>query len=385
MNPLPAMPHTYRLRLPGPVTVPLRVQQACAGAVVNHRGPEFRARMAAIQERLQPLVGCSRRLLLFSSTGTGMMEASLVNTCAPGEQVLVCINGQFGERYASIARNVGLSVDVFEFPWGSAIAVDQLSDQIRRKDYRAVVVVHNESSTGTVADLRAIGEAVRMTNTLLIVDSVSGLGGMPMKQEAWGVDVLVSASQKALMCPPGLALASLSEKALALVQREDRFPRFYWDFRRALTAIDENETPFTTPVSLATGLLEALQMMHEEGLDNVIERHARLAEAFRRGCVALGFRIFGDPSLLSNTVVALEVPEGISGTDIVKRMREQHGTIIAGSRNKLQGRVIRVGTMGDFTLNDVLIDLSLIEKTLASLGARVNEGAAVCAALAVPT
>src|ERR1700722_2583108 len=128
------MPHTYRLRLPGPVTVPLRVQQACAGVVVNHRGPEFRARMAAIQARLQPLVGCSRRLLLFSSTGTGMMEASLVNTCAPGEQVLVCINGQFGERYASIARNVGLSVDVFEFPWGSAIAVDQLSDQIRRKD-----------------------------------------------------------------------------------------------------------------------------------------------------------------------------------------------------------------------------------------------------------
>jgi aspartate aminotransferase-like enzyme len=383
LNPLPPMPHTYRLRLPGPVTVPLRVQQACAGAVVNHRGPEFRARMVAIQERLQPLVGSSRSVLLFASTGTGMMEASLVNTCAPGEPVLVCVNGQFGERYASIARAMGLSVDALEFPWGSPIVPEQVAEQVARKNYRAVVVVHNESSTGTTADLKGIGEFVRLTEALLIVDSVSGLGGMRMKQEAWGVDVLVSASQKGLMCPPGLALASLSEKALAVVQREDRFPRFYWDFRRALTTVGENETPFTTPVSLATGLLESLQMIHEEGLDKVLERHALLAGAFRRGCVALGFRVFGDPSLLSNTVVALEVPDGINGTDIVKRMREQHGTIIAGSRNKLQGRVIRVGTMGDFTLNDVLIDLALLEKTLTSLGARVNEGAAVSAALAV--
>jgi aspartate aminotransferase-like enzyme len=383
LNPLPAMPHTYRLRLPGPVTVPPRVQQACAGAVVNHRGPEFRARMAAIQERLQPLVGSSRPVLLFGSTGTGMMEASLVNTGAPREPVLVCVNGQFGERYASIARTLGMVVDVLEFPWGSPVVAEQVGEQLRKRDYRAVVVVHNESSTGTIADLKAIGEAVGLTNTLLIVDSVSGLGGMPMKQEAWGVDVLVSASQKALMCPPGLALASLSEKALAVVQREDRFPRFYWDFRRALPAINDNETPFTTPVSLATGLLESLQMMCEEGFENVLERHALLAEAFRRGCVALGFRIFGDPSLLSNTVVALEVPGGINGTDIVKHMREQHGTIIAGSRNRLQGRVIRVGTMGDFTLKDVLIDLALLEKTLVSLGLRVNEGAAVSAALAV--
>lgn len=375
------MPHEYRLRLPGPVAVPARVQQAVSECVLNHRGPEFRAQMAAMQERIRPVIGTDHNVLVYAGSGTGMMEASLVNVCAPGEAVLACVNGQFGQRYASIARSLGLDVEELEFAWGTPILAEAIAEKLKTKRYRAVTVVHNESSTGMIADIAAIGAAVRETETLLLVDSVSGLGGMPMRQEQWGVDVLVSASQKALSCPPGMAFASIGAKARAVIEREDRLPRFYLDFRKALKSIDENETPFTTPVSLVAGLVESLQMMHEEGLQNVLVRHTRLAESFRRGAAALGFSIYGDPSLLSNTVVALEVPEGVNGGAIVKMMREEFHTIIAGSRNKLQGKVIRVGTMGDFDLHDVLTDLTLLEKTLGQLGVKVTPGAAAEAAL----
>jgi aspartate aminotransferase-like enzyme len=380
LNPLSAFPATYRLRLPGPVAVPESVRHACAAPVLNHRGPEFRARMGALQERLKPLIGTDRNVLVFASSGTGMMEASLANIGAPGESLLVCVAGQFGQRYASIGRALGFIVDELEFEWAEAIDPERVAAKLKEKTYRAVVVVHNESSTGTTEDLEAISSVVRETDALLVVDSVSGLGGMLVKQDAWGIDILVSASQKALMCPPGVGLASLSLKARAMVEREDRFPRFYWDFRKALKSIDDNETPFTTPVSNVMGLLQAFELMHEEGLEQVIARHARLAETFRQGCTALGFRIYGAPGHLSNTVVALEVPAGINGTDIVKHMREQYGTIIAGSRNKLQGRVIRLGTMGDFTIADVEMDLSLLQKTLAHLGAGAADSAALASA-----
>jgi aspartate aminotransferase-like enzyme len=203
-----------------------------------------------------------------------------------------------------------------------------------------------------------------------------------MRQNEWGVDILVSASQKALMCPPGLAIVSASSKAREIFTADDRFPRFYWDFRKALNSIETDETPFTSPVSLMAGLLESLELMHEEGLPNVLKRHHNLASAFRRGAVALGFQIYGQPDSLSDTVVALRVPEGINGGDIVRRLYQEHHTVIAGSRNKLNGLVIRVGTMGDFDLSDVLTDLMYLEEALQHLGAKIQPGAAITAALA---
>jgi aspartate aminotransferase-like enzyme len=190
------------------------------------------------------------------------------------------------------------------------------------------------------------------------------------------VDVLVSASQKALMCPPGLAIVSASAKACVEIQKEHRCSRFYWDFRKALATSENNETPFTTPVSLMRGLLEALAMMHEEGLQNVLKRHHELASEFRKGAVALGFRIYGQPGSRSDTVVALRVPESVNGGDIVRRLYQEHHTVIAGSRNKLSGQVIRVGTMGAFDIDDVRTDLAFLKEALEYLDAPVETAVA---------
>jgi aspartate aminotransferase-like enzyme len=350
--------------------------------MLNHRGPEFRAILSRAEELIKPILGTDNPVLFFASSGTGVMEASLINVLAPGERVLVCIHGQFGERFASIAAALGAQVDQLHFEWGRAIDPAAVEERIKSADYRAVLVIHNESSTAVVTDLAAIGRIVRDTPALLIADSVSGLGGLEMRQDDWGVDVVVSSSQKALMCPPGIGLASVSPKAWRIVNRDSGMPRFYWDFRKARTSIEKSETPFTTPVSLVAGLQEALEMIHEEGLTAVLARHRRLSAALRAGCEALGFRTFGAADSLSSTVVALEVPPALNGGDIVRYMYERFQTAIAGSRNKLSGRVIRIGTMGYFSEGDILTDLLFLEETLGHLGLRVAEGAGISAAAA---
>jgi aspartate aminotransferase-like enzyme len=374
--------NSYRLRLPGPTAVPERVRETIAQPVVSHRGPEFRATLARAEALLQPILGTRNRVLFFAASGTGMMEASLVNILAPGERVLIPAHGQFGERFAAIARAAGACVDTIEIPWGRAIDPGEIEARLRAADYRAVVVVHNESSTGVVADLAPIGALVRDRPTLLVVDSVSGLGGIEMRQDEWGIDVLVSASQKALMCPPGLGLASLSPRAWEVVNRTDRLGRFYWDFRKAAASIENGETPFTAPVPLVAGLAEALAMIHEEGLANVLGRHRRLSAALRAGCEALGLPRFAAPDApASSTVVCRSVPAPLHGGDIVRTMYQRHGTVIAGARNQLSGRIIRIGTMGSFEEADILTDLLHLELTLTELGWPVDPGAGVAGAV----
>jgi aspartate aminotransferase-like enzyme len=335
--------------------------------MLSHRGPEFTEILRRTEEMLQPVLGTRNRVLFFASTGTGMMEASLVNILAHGERVLVSAHGQFGQRFGEIAKALGAQVDMLDVPWGHAPEPAEVARRIACADYRAFVVVHNESSTGVVADLAGIGAALRNSRALLVVDSVSGLGGIEMRQDEWGVDILVSASQKALMCPPGLGILSMSAKAWSVVNREDRLPRFYWDLRKAVTSAGDSETPFTTPVALIAALHEALLMIHEEGLPAVLDRHARLSTALRVGCEELGLRTFAETDRLSNTVVCLRVPEGLNGRDIVRTMYQRHGTVIAGSRNHLQGKVIRIGAMGAIDAEDIATDLRHLEATLKEL------------------
>jgi aspartate aminotransferase-like enzyme len=358
------MTHDYRLRLPGPTPVPERVRRAIANPALNHRGPEFRAIVARVQELMQPLLGARNPVLLYASSGTGMMEASLVNVLAPGDRVLVCVHGQFGERFGAIATALGADVDFIDFPWGSAIPPAAVEARLVAQDYRAVVVVHNESSTAVTTDLAALGALLRDRRTLLIADSVSGLGGLEMRQDEWSVDIVVSASQKCLMCPPGLGLASLSDKAWEAANRGPGLPRFYWDFRKARASIEKSETPFTAPVALIAGLREALEMIHEEGISQVLARHRRLSTALREGCAKLGLSSFGQPEALSPTVVALNAPPDIAGAAIVRGMYERHGSVIAGSRNKLQGRIIRIGVMGYCHDADIATDLEHLQLTL---------------------
>lgn len=357
----------YRLRLPGPTPVPERVRDAISQPVVNHRGPEFRARYDRIQELIKPVLGTQNPVFFFPCSGTGMMEASLVNILAPSERLLVAVNGQFGERFAAIGRLLGAQVDVLEVPWGEAVDAAEIEKRIKTTDYRAVVLVHNESSTGIVNDLAAIGDVLRNRPTLLVADSVSGLAGLEMQQDGWGVDIVVSASQKCLMCPPGIGLVSVSSKAWEIVKREDRVPRFYWDFRKARVAAEKSETPFTGPVSLLAGLQESLEMIHEEGFPQVLARHKRLSTMLRTGCAELGLLPFGQESTRSSTVVVLKVPEKLDGAVIVRRLYERFRTVIAGARNQLAGKIIRIGTMGHVQETDILTDLAHLKEVLNEL------------------
>jgi aspartate aminotransferase-like enzyme len=374
------VPPGYRLRLPGPAAVPERVRAAIAQPVLNHRGPEFRSVLGECGAALRRIFGTRRDVLLFGSSGTGAMEAALVNVLDPGDDVLVLDNGQFGERFAAIAEGLGARVDRLEIAWGEAPDPAAVAAKLRARGYRAVVCVHNESSTGVVADLAALCSVVRATPSLLVVDSVSGVGGLDIRMDEWGVDVLVAASQKALMCPPGLAFAALSEKAERVVEAARGVPRFFFDFRRMKASLAKGETPFTPPVSLVLALREAIAMIDEEGLPAVLVRHRRLSAALRAGCVALGLPMFPTATTLSPTVTAACVPAGLDGATIVRHMHARYRTVIAGQRTRLSGRIIRFGTMGWVEAGDILTDLHHLECTLRDLGAAPPAGAGVAAA-----
>ena len=374
---------TYRLRLPGPTQVPARVRAASAQPIISHRGPEFHALLREVQVMLRPVFGAAGPILFFAASGTGMMEAALTNILGPGTRALIIANGQFGERFEAIARGLGGIVDVIEVAWGEAVDPALVEARLRQHDYRAVIAVHNESSTGVVTDLAALGRMTRDTSTLLVADTVSGIGGIPIEQDAWGVDIVIAAAHKALMCPPGLGLASLSAKAWEAVAHDHGVPRFYWDFRRCREAAHKDETPFTPPVSLVMALAEALRMISDEGMAQVLTRHRRCAMALRAGAAAMGLENFTRSSSLSNTVNVFAMPPGLEGGAIVRHLYEKHRTVIAGSRNRLAGKVIRFGTMGEIRGEDILTDLSQLEETLAALGHRFSRGAGTAAAAAV--
>jgi aspartate aminotransferase-like enzyme len=373
----------YRLRLPGPTAVPETIRQATALPVLNHRGAEFRAILTECHQRLKPIFGTAHDVLTFAGSGTAMMEAALANVLSPGDAVLVVVAGQFGERFVSIAKAFGAEVHALDVEWGGALDADRVAARLKQRAYRAVVMVHNESSTGVAYDVAAVGAVVRDTPALLIVDSVSGLAGVEMKMDAWGADIVVSASQKSLMCPPGLGLAAVSAKAWQAIDRGSRVPSFFADFRRARASLDKDGTPFTPPVTLVYGLLTALRMIDEEGLANVLARHARIASALRAGVQALGLELYNQPNTSSATVTAMKVPAGLDGGAIVRHMRERYRTVIAGARHPSQtGKVIRIGTMGMIGEADIITDLRLLEATLNDLGKPAAAAhAGVCAAL----
>lgn len=377
------IPAGYRLRMPGPAAVPERVRAACALPIISHRGAEFRAIHAEVTAALRRLLGTTRDVLILGASGTGAMEAALVNVLSAGDAVLVVENGQFGERFSAIAETMPVTLDRLQMPWGEVPDPAAIAARLKAKRYRAVVVIHNESATGVVADLAGIGAVLRETDTLFVVDSVSGVGGVEMRMDAWGVDVVVTASQKSLMCPPGLAVVGLSERAMRVVDAAEGLPRYFLDFRRAKASLDKNETPFTPPVSLILGLRESLTMIEEEGIGEVLARHARLSAALRAGFEALGLPMFPKGRPLSSTVTVGVVPDGLEGSTIVRHMYATYRTVIAGQRTKLNNRVIRIGTMGAVGPDDILADLHYLERTLRDLGRAPAPGAGVAAAAAL--
>lgn len=355
-----------RLFTPGPVEIPARILQALSQVPPHHRTDVFRDILRGVLSELAWLHGTQGEVFLLSASGSGAMEAAVVNLMSPRDKALVPTAGKFGDRWASILAAYGVPHEKIEFPWGSAVDPAAIEKALERdSSIRAVFTTHSETSTGTVHDLQRIAQITRGRKVLLVVDGITSVGVHPLPQDAWGVDVVVSGSQKGMMIPPGIGTISLAPWAKDAIDG-DRLPRFYWDLRRARKSAPLGETPFTPPVSLVLALAESLKMMKEEGLDALHARHRRLANAMWAGAKTLGLKLFS--SSPAHSVTSLMPPDGIEASAIVKRLREVHGMYVAGGQDHLKGKIFRVGHMGAYDLADIHAILGALEECLAALG-----------------
>jgi len=373
------MSEKHYLLTPGPTPVPPEVLAAISQPVVHHRGPDFKPVYERSLARLRDVFRTASEVLLFGSAGTGAMESAVANLSCPGERVLVVSAGHFGERWQAIASAYGADVETLEYAWGEIPAADDVAGRLRELGgAKAVFLTHSETSTGVVCDLQALAGAVNEHGALSVVDAVSSLGAVPVETDAWGLDVVVSGSQKALMTPPGLAMVSVSERAWAA---RGESPRFYFDWERTRKGQAALNAPFTPPVSLIAGLDVALGMLLDTGLDAVFERHVRLGRACREGAKAMGLELFSPDEDRSAVVTAIRTPEGIDATELVAGLRDRFGITIANGQGALKGAIFRIGHIGYFDVFDITTALAAVELVLADLGAEIERGVAVTRAL----
>ncbi len=373
-TPSPATVRRTRLFTPGPVEIPQRILRALAQEPPHHRTDTFRAVMRRITESLRRLHGTEGEVFLLAASGTGAMEAAVVNLMSPGERALTIGGGKFGERWAALLKAYGIDHELVDVEWGAAVDPDEVRRRLERDPgLVAVFATHSETSTGSLHDVEALARVTRALSRRLVVDAITSVGVHPLPQDAWGVDVVVCGSQKGLMIPPGIATVSVAPWAAALIDGE-RLPRFYFDLRKARKSAPLGETAFTPPVSLVLALEESLTMIAEEGLDAVHHRHRRLAHATRAGAEALGFAVF--PSSPSHAVTALTPPTGVDASAVVKRLRDVHAMVVAGGQDQLKGRILRIGHMGAYQLDDIVAVIDALEECVAALGHPSTGGAA---------
>ncbi|HEY2543081.1 MAG TPA: alanine--glyoxylate aminotransferase family protein [Gaiellaceae bacterium] len=360
---------------PGPTPVPPEVLTAMGQPVVHHRSPDFRPIYERCLARLRDVCRTESDVLLFTASGTGAFESAVVNLVSPGERHLVVSAGSFGERWAAMTAAYGADVDRLEYAWGETPDPDDVRARLAEREAKAVWVVQSETSTGVVADVQAVAAAAKEAGALVVVDAVSSLGAVPCETDAWGLDVVVSGSQKALMTPPGLGLAAVSEAALAA---RGSSPRFYFDWERTRSAQRKLDAPFTPPVSLVAALDVALGLLLDEGLEPAFERHVRLGRAARAGVKAMGFELFSPDEDRSAVVTAVRTPDA---AEIISGVRDRFGITLAGGQGDLKGKIFRIGHIGWFDVFDITTALAAIEIVAADLGADVERGVAVTAAL----
>jgi len=363
---------------PGPTPVPPEVLAAVGAPVVHHRSPEFLPIYERVLTRLGDVYRTESDVLLFGASGTGAFESAVANLVSPGEPYLVVSAGSFGERWVAMTTAYGADVDVLRYPWGETPDADDLRARLREREAKAVFVVHSETSTGVVADVRALAASAKEAGALVVVDAVSSLGAVPCETDAWDLDVVVSGSQKALMSPPGLGFAAVSEAALAATGSA---PRFYFDCERTRKAQEKLDAPVTLPVSLVAGLDVALGLLLDEGLEASFDRHVRLGRAARAGVKALGLELFSPDEDRSAVVTAVRAPSGVDSGDVIRGVRDRFGITIANGQGELKGRIFRLGHIGWFDVFDITTQIAAVELVLADLGADVERGVAVTAAL----
>lgn len=360
------------LRIPGPTACPPDVLDALSAQMINHRGPEFADIIARVTDGLRPFLATEQDILILTCSGSGVMEAAVVNTLSPGDRVLAVSIGAFGDRFGQIAEVYGARVDTLPFEWGRAAdpaALRAALEDAGHDPYRAVLITHNETSTGVTNPLAELCAAVHAEapDTLILVDAVSSAGCIPVEPDAWGIDVLVTGSQKGWQVPPGLSMAVVGPRAWDAYETA-AMPRFYLDFGKAREFLAKGQTPFTPAISVFYGLDFALKKMAAEGPEATFARHHRLAERCRRGVQALGLELFADPAHASDTVTAVKVPEGIDGKQLSSLLNTKYDTVIAGGQAALTGKIFRLGHLG--WVEDAHIDdaLDALGKALTELG-----------------
>jgi len=372
------------LMTPGPTPVPAEVLLAQARPMIHHRTRDFSATLMDAVEGLKYVFQTENDVLIMACSGTGVMESSIGNCFCPGDTVIVTRNGKFGDRMKQLCEVYGLEVVDLAYEWTETVRPADIAKALHEHhDARGVIVTQSETSSGVLNDVKAVAEITAShPDCVLIVDSITGIGAVECKTDEWGLDVVMTGSQKGLMLPPGLAALSVSKKAWRAYERST-LPKFYFDWGRYKKSLEKDTTPFTPPVSLIIGLNEALGMIREEGLENTIARHAMLAEATRQGCVALGLKLFAPPEGRGSAVTPVWVPEGVDGKAIVKMMKDSYGVTIAGGQDDYAGRIFRVGHLGYFGEFDIITTLAALEMTLARLGYEFERGAGIKAAEAV--
>jgi aspartate aminotransferase-like enzyme len=330
---------------------------------------------------MKPYFGTSNDIAIVSTSGTGGLEAAVVNILSPGDRVLGVSIGSFGDRIAKIARIYGADVTKIEVEWGQAADPNALRAELARSaDYKAVLLTHNETSTGVMNPIGDLAAVIRelAPNALIVVDSVSGLGAVPFQMDAWGVDVVVTGSQKAWMAAPGLAMISASERAWAAMATAT-MPRYYLDLRAHRESHATGQTPFTPALGVMYQVDEGIRLMSVEGAENVFARHEACAAASRAGLAALGFELFADQSHASRTVTAAHVPEDLDWKAFNTELKRR-GLILAGGQGKLIGKIFRLGHLGSVTVEEILGAINVLEIAAIGAGRSVRPGAAVAAA-----
>ncbi len=371
------------LRIPGPTALPPSVREAGGRQMINHRGPEFAAMLGRILEGMKPFFGTTNDVVMLSCAGTGGLETAVVNMLSPGDRVLGVSIGSFGDRFAKIAGIYGADVTKLDAEWGYAAAADEVRERLRTMpDVKAVLLTHNETSTGVMNPIVDLAAAIRAEapEALILVDSVSGLGAVPFQMDAWGVDVVVTGSQKAWMAAPGLAMVAASERGWAATETA-KMPRFYLDMRSHRESAALGQTPFTPAIGVVFQVDEGLRLMQAEGAEGVFARHEACAAATRAGLTALGFELFADPGHASRTVTAANLPEGHDWKAFNGAIRA-HGVILAGGQSKLTGKIFRVGHLGSVTVEEILGTIAVLERVSIEQGRRIEPGRAVAAAQA---
>jgi aspartate aminotransferase-like enzyme len=367
------------LLAPGPVPVPPRVLQAMAVPIIHHRTPQFSRIFEEAEQGLRELFQTRQDVLILAASGTGAMEASVVNTLSPGDEVLVVNAGKFGERWGKIAAAYGIKVHEIKVEWGKAVSVDAVRAAVdQNPGIRSVLMQASETSTTALHPVEAIAQITRNRDVLLVVDGITAVGVLDMPMDKWGIDILITGSQKALMLPPGLAFLALSERAWERAKTA-KTPRFYFDLKRERDNLAKNTTAWTPAITLIIGLRECLAMMKEEGYPQIFARHERNARATRSAAEALELRLLA-PESPSPAVTGIHVPDGVDGGKLVAYLRDKMGVTFAGGQDHLKGKIVRIAHLGYMGTFDVLTAIAALELGLTHFGREVGLGRGVGAA-----